>query len=230
VCALFFFSVPLAYAQSNVSDDGEVTKAVGQLKGEISLISDMEPFVQSPDRARLYILKQASQRVLDLIGSKGLANMATIREYQVLIVTYRYSKSYFDRVETDYTTDDIQKIQGITEKIVADRGFDDSPYTQITLSTFNQLQKLTQDMLALPIKDDLKKGLQEIIPDFGTVVAIAKQGDRPKTFAAAIGVYKKVEALYPLFHEVASNNQAFDTVLEIEGLAEFYAEFAQVGE
>jgi hypothetical protein len=154
--------------------------------------------------------------------------MATIREYQILIVTFRYSKSFFQKITTQQTDGLIKRLLEINEQIVADRGFDDSPYTQITLSTFGQLHKLTQDIMNLPVSEDLKKNLKALIPDYGNVMAIAKQGDRPKTFAAATEVYRKIAALYPMFQEVAPNNQAFETVLGIEGLAEFYAEFAQI--
>jgi len=205
-----------------------VGKASSQLQSELKLISTIEPYVERPDLARLYVLKQASQRVLDLIAGKGLANMATIREYQVLIVTYRYSTSFFKKIETEETSEAIKSLLTINEQIVADRGFDDSPYTQLTLSTIGQMYKLFQDLSKLPITPEFKKSIDNLVPDFGNVMAIAKQGDRPKTFEAAKALYFKVVALYPLFQQVAASNEAYDLTLGIQGLAEFYAEYAQI--
>ena len=79
--------------------------------------------------------------------------------------------------KTDYSADDIKKKSVKSpKKIVADRGFDDSPYTRVTLSTFTQLKKLTDDLLALPIQNDLKQGLTDLIPFIGDAVFESKRG------------------------------------------------------
>jgi hypothetical protein len=60
------------------------------------------------------------------------------------------------------------------------------------------------------------------------VIAIAEQGDRPKTFAAAIPVIDQVRNLYPMFDQISSSSVGFSMIMELQGITEFYAEFAQM--
>ena len=227
--ALLILAASLVGGIASGADD-EVAKAKAQLNREIEILNKVSFYVERPDLGRLNFLRDASQRVLEMIAKKGLSHSATIREYQTLIVAYRYSMAYLRRISTEEIEPMLQEILRINEEIIADRGFDDSPYTQITYSTFAQLHKLSTDLVALNLSDRLKAEVTDMLPEFGNVLALAKEGDRPRTFEAAKRLYSRIKLLYPEFQQISSSNQAFDIVLSIQGLAEFYAEFAQIEE
>jgi hypothetical protein len=199
-----------------------------QLQKEISLIEHIEPYVERYDLARLYVLKKSSQRVLDSIDKVGLANMQTLREYQVLIVAYRYSEDFFSQISTDMTQKNIAELVRINADIIQARGFDDSPYTEVTGSVFTQMRQLFVELDSLPISDSLRTKIRALTPELGQVLSIAAEGDRPRTFDAAIPLQKKIAGLYPEFNSVAASGPVFEVVLSIQGLNEFYGEFAQI--
>lgn len=225
VILTLFFGMGVAHAA-----DDELNVAKAQLAREVKLLSDIEKYVERIDLARLFVLKKSAQNVSDSIAQVGFSNMATMRKYQELIVAYRFSMAFFQQIESDDTKDDIAELLRINDAISTARGFDDSPYTQITASVFTQMHKLVLQLTdggpALP--EELKQKLSELKAPLGNLIAIAKEGDRPKTFEAAVPVYHKIEALYPEFNQVMSSHAAFNLVLEIQGLNEFYAEFAQI--
>ena len=51
---------------------------------------------------------------------------------------------------------------------------------------------------------------------------------RPKAFAAGKTVYSQVTSLYPVLQNLAASNTSFLFVLEIQGLNEFFGEYAQI--
>jgi len=210
------------------SVDDEVRTAMGQLQKQINLIGEIEPYVERLDIARLYVLKSATQVVLNSITSNGLGNKTTFQSYQHQIIKFRYSTSFFKAITTTQTTVPIAEIQKIEEGIIKAFGWDDSPYTQITADVFTQLHDLFEQLGKLPVTQTLRDQVVAFTPELGRVIAIAKQGDRPKTFEAARPLYFKLTGLYNLMNEVAAADAAFPIVIEIQGLNEFYAEFAQI--
>ena len=199
------------------------------LQRQIELITQLEPYTERVDLGRLHLLRKAAEGVLTRIQEKGLANMVTMQSYQNLIVMYRYSIAFFRQIKTEKTQAVIEELLQINDQIVKDRGFDDSPYTKLTASVFSQMHKLILQLIDLSsLPDPLKEKLNDLKAPIGQVIAIAEQGDRPRAFESAIALYEKVKELYPDFNAIAASDVAFDITLEIQGLNEFYAEYAQV--
>jgi hypothetical protein len=90
------------------------------------------------------------------------------------------------------------------------------------------MQKLLKQAEDLALAPALKNQLRALWMPIGEVIAIAEQGDRPKTFEKAVPMIRQMRALYPLFDAISTSQAGFPTVLELQGLTEFYAEFAQV--
>ena len=220
---LFLFSSILCAAEDEVS----IAKA--QLNRAIILIDEILPSTEHLESARLNFIKRNFLVVKNSLQQNGLAHAATMRSYQQLIVAFRYSSSFLKQLESEFNTLAIKELFDINELIVKARGFDDTPYTQITANVFSEMHQLflqLQTLASLPA--DLKNQINALIPKIGNVIAIAKQGDRPKTFAAAVPLSKEITALYVTFGRVQHANPAFDVILDIQGLNEFYAEFAQI--
>lgn len=214
--------------QVNGAED-ELTLAKNQLKNQMGILNKLENTVERIELGRLRLIKKRTESVLQSIESNGIANAKTMNEYHHLIVAYRYSVSFFKEIETESNSKAIIALLDTTEEIRKARGFDDAPYTQITANVFSQIHTTI-----LQLKDDrnlpteLNQALQALVPELGKVIAIAKEGDRPRTFEAGTALYEKLEALYPQFDKILHSNSAFDAVLDLQGLLEFYAEFAQV--
>jgi len=218
----------LAESACTTNTGSEKQAALDQLTELKTQLAAIEDTVERYELGRLIVLKNQVNSVETAIRAKGLGHMATIREYQVLIVSFRYSTGYLNRVATGATQENISQMMKLLDQIVEQRGFDDSPYTQITLGTFSQIYKLLQDLLNQPIPEGLKSRLTDLIPPIGQVMAIAKQGDRPRTFAAATAVVLQIRTIYPAFLRVGSSDPGYETLLNLQGLTEFYAEVAQV--
>lgn len=220
-------TAPAAQAQ----DAGEFDRAMAQLDRQVALLESLEPSVMRLDLGRLFVLRLASQKVKASATTVGLSHMQTFREYQNLIIAFRYSTSFLKEIATEETQEAITELQQIADAIAEARGFDDSPYTRITESVYAQIKKLMDQLLTLSVSDDLKKKIQDLTPELGTLIATARQGDRPRTYAAAKPVYEKIAALYSgdtdLFGPIARSNAAFNITLEIMGLNEYYLEVAQ---
>ena len=207
----------------------EISDAKDRLNREIRLIEHLSNYAERPDLARLYLLRSASRTVLESIEKNGLAHKTTFQEYQKLIVAYRYSVAFFRKIETDDTKKSIIALLQLNEQIVKAHGFDDSPYTQITLSVYTQMEKLVAQLLQLSLSEATRIRLVDVKPVLGEVIAItkAKGGDRRTVYQVAERAYKAITDLYPEFNKIASSDAAFDVTLEIQGLNEFYAEFAE---
>ena len=122
----------------------------------------------------------------------------------------------------------LKELQELSKQLENDYGFDDSPYTQVTAQTFRQMHKLLQELDTLPIPLQLKTDLRTLWPAIGETIAIAQLGDRPKTFEKAIQAIGTIRNLYSIFNQIATSAAGFNLVIELQGLSEFYAEYAQV--
>lgn len=225
-----YIMIGLGSLSSSARTLSEYDRAVSELDKLIKNLEKVEGFTESYELGRLLVLKKQAQNVLASIQESGLAHTKTFHLYQILIVHFRYSTAYLNRISTDETSPTIVEIQGTVESIVRDRGFDDSPYTQITLGVFNQLQQLIQEISKQPIEQKLRNDLMALLPEIGITISLAKLGDRPKAFSAAISVYKRLKLLYPQFVQLTVKRDEFESILNLQGLAEFYAEFAQIEE
>lgn len=187
----------------------------------------IEETVERHELGRLLILSRQVKAVSDSIVAVGLANMQTIREYQVLVIRFQFSVAYLNSVATTATEGRINETLETVSVISRALGFESSPYSQISLGVFNQMKDSLVDLIKLPIPDQLKKPVQSLIPQLASLIAVAgQQGDRPRTFEAGTQFVLSIRALYPQFIEIGANNQAFENIMTIQGLAEFYAEFA----
>lgn len=207
------------------SQEGE--RAVKQLADIQAILSNIESVVERMDLPRLYLLRTRTADVNKKVHEKGLSHMATIREYQTLIVTFRYSTDYFKRISTPKIDGSLSHLTSIVQTIIEERGFDDSPYTQLTLSTFTQLRQLLLELVTQTQNSDLKLAITELMPGFGDVIARAGQGDRPKTFESGVRLYRQLTKLHSDLYRWGERGQNFNLVLNIQALIEFYGEYAQ---
>lgn len=222
---------PAARAESEADRD-EKQAAIEEIQQMLDLLKNIEYPTEWQEKGRLIVLRNQANKVLACIQNRkmGLGHMSTLREYQTLIVDYRYSTAYFNKISTGATQGQIASLMRLVDQIVNERGFDDSPYTQITLGVFTQMKELFQELQKLPLADPFRVQIGNLFPSLGQVMALAKQGDRPRTFAAAQPVILQIRAMYPLFMKISATDQGYETVLNIQGLSELYAEFAQVDE
>ena len=216
--------VSTAFAQTS-----EKEQALQQISEIEAGLATIERTVEREDLGRLHLLKQQMAKLKTTVNARGISHMATIREYQVVIVSFRYSTAYFASIATEATEPVIEGLSKIVARIVDERGFDDSPYTHIAEGTFTQVHKLMMELMALPIDPVLKAKLTELLPDVGRMMALSRQGDMRETVLnASVPLVLKLKELYPDFYRVGRHDRAFDVVLNIQGLVDFYADFAQV--
>lgn len=219
----------------------EATVAQKPLYRQIDLLNAIQPYVERIDMARLYVIQTSVKSVVgnmvsNLASGKREVTMETMRLIQGLIVQYRFSQVFFGWQEPMPITSiyapvieaELNELHTLSENLVSEYGFDDSPYTQITANTFRQMHKLLQQLETLPLDEQFKTQLRGLWPAVGETIAIAEQGDRPKTFEKAIQTVGIIRALYPQFNAIASSSAGFPAIMELQGLTEFYAEFAQM--
>ena len=211
------------------SSPDEVVLAKAQLDRAVLLVNSMTPVADRIELARLNLIRRNLVTVKAAIEKNGLAHAGTMRSYQQLIVTFRYSNSFLKQMETALTEEAIKELFDISEAISKDRGFDDTPYTQITANVFSEMYQLILQLKSLStLPAALIPQLDALVPKLGNVIAVAKQGDRPRTFEAAVPLSKQITALYSLLEGIQHSNPAFEVVLDIQGLNEFYSEYAQI--
>lgn len=210
-------------------------------KSQIENLTRIMPVVERPDLARVVAVRSTVNGVLEDINTNVQAGrqpvtFQTLRLIQGLIIQYRYSKSFFgwtkpisiNSIYSPSTEKYLTELQNLSIKTEQEYGYDDSPYTQITANTFRQMQKILKQLEDLAIDAELKQKLRDLWQPIGQTIAIAEQGDRPKTFKKAIEVIELIRTYYPYFDRISSTNAGFSSILEVQGLAEFYAEFAQM--
>jgi hypothetical protein len=217
------------------------TEATKPLYRQQNLLKQIQPYVERIDLARLFVIQTSVKAVIDNMeanvdAKKSEVTMETMRLIQNLIIQYRFSQVFFGWTEPKAITSiyapiielDLTELNVFYRKLIVDYGMDDSPYTQITANTFRQMQKLLQQLETIPIDDALKLHLRGLWPSIGETIAIASQGDRPHTFERAIVAVKSMRNLYPEFNRISNSDAGFPMIMELQGLAEFYAEFAQM--
>lgn len=222
------FIIAIFLAKLTLAAD-EVQEAKSELARIVKITETIAPYVEQLDEARLIVIRKSAERVLTHVNSLGLGNFQTLSAYQQLIITYRFSVSFFKQIATSNSEKLVVELVAIGAKIEKERGFDDSPYTRITANVFSQQYQLflqLRESTTLP--NETKEKINALIAPLAKVIAVAKQGDRPKTFEAAYPVHEAIRELYPAFFEIQRGNAAFDVVMEIMGLHDFYAEFAQI--
>lgn len=211
------------------------------LSKQVEILQQIRPSVERLDQARLLVIRNSlltiSQDMKDNVkAGRQEITFQTLRLIQNLIIQYRFSHSFFGWSEpisltsiyTPATSSYLLKLRELAQQTETNFGLDDSPYTQITANTFRQMQRLLQQMESLAIDPTLKSQLRSLWPLIGETIAIAEQGDRPKAFAKAVKVIQQIRTFYPRFDQISSTAVGFANMLELQGLAEFYSEFAQI--
>ncbi len=229
---LFIVALLLSLPQFAVASD-EVQTAKNELQEMIDLCERIKPYIERKDIGRFLVIQRSMHDVSDLLNSEGLGSLKTVRGYEFMLITVRHSMAFFNEVQTTYTSGMLKKIIQTNEAIAVRIDFDEdgSPATRITATVFSQMHKLLLQLRTLPgVPDDIRLEAESLIAPVGNVIAIARKGDRPKTYEAAIPLQKKITSLYPVFEKIVSSHAAFNLVYEIRGLNEWYGEFAQVNE
>lgn len=219
----------------------EPTAAAKPLYEQVENLDYVSRYVERTDLSRLLVIQKNIQLVIEdmannLKAGKQEVTMPTLRLIQNVIIQYRFSQVFFGwsvprsitSIYTIQTSAALDKLKMLSEKLVSDYGYDDSPYTQITANTFRQMQKLLKQLESTPLDADMQKTLRDLWMPIGEVIAVAEQGDRPNTFAKAIPLIAEIRKLYPQFDKISSSAAGFAQIMELQGLTEFYAEFAQV--
>ena len=226
VCAALLMSATAAFAAPEVPSR-PTTSLTGLLLRQSALIKAVTPYVEREDLPRLLALRQLATRAHQTMTTQGAANMLTMQRLQELVIGFRFSKDLFRQISTVKTAQHVMEIQSISQQITDMTGFDKSPYTQITASVFGQIHKLTQDLIDLPLPESLAAKIRVLTPKLGRLLALAGQGDHPQTFRLATELLAAFRALYSEFDQIMAGQAAFHIVLEIQGLTEYYAEFAR---
>lgn len=231
----------LSFFTMTQAEDSTNKEVMALFSRQIEILTLISPAVERIDLARLLVVKNSVAIIYkdmqdNLATQKPLTTFQTLRLIQNLIIQYRFSQSFFGwstpvsmtSIYSDSIAPYLSELKQLASKVENDFGFDDSPYTQITSNTFKQMQKLLKQLETLSLDPQLKSELRSLWPSIGEAIAIADQGDRPLAFEKAIPIIEKIRDLYPYIDQVSSSNTGFMTVLELQGLTEFYAEFAQI--
>jgi|GEM_PF-4427230 len=208
---------------------------------QIVIIQEISPYVERIDKARLRVIERSLESILANIhvntgAGRSPVTFQTLRLIQNLIVQYRFSKTFLgwtdppslNSIHSEVIAERLAQLQILSEQIETEYGYDDTPYTQITAQTFRQMQKLFVQIESLALDVDVKAKLRALWPKLGEVISVAEQGDRPNAFSKGSEMVKSIRALYPIFLNVSSSTAGFIDILEVQGLVEFYAEYAQI--
>jgi hypothetical protein len=198
-----------------------------KLSRESALIAQIRPYVERQDLPALLVLESATNNVKEGLQINGPAHMSTLQGFQELVISSRFSKNLFSQARTVRTASQLEELQKIGQELAQSTGFDDNPYTRITASVYSQVTALSKKLLEIDIPAPLRKSLEDMKPLLGRLLAQAAEGDHSRTFAAAEEVQRKYATLYPLFDQVAGSDAAYLLVLELQGLNEYYAQFAR---
>lgn len=222
---LAVLSAMLPIGTGSAKASGDFAPLYILVKRQSATIDRILPYVERQDIPKLAFLKQTSRKLLESIIARGQANMETLQNLQEMLIAYRFSVNVFQTVRTVRTSQYIEDLQSVTRQISDLSGFDQSPYTKITFGVFQRLRVLTLSLTELPIQQTLAEKLRDLQPQIGRVLAAASQGDHRLTLQAGEECLAKIVALYPAFNEISISDMAFNSVMEIQGIGEFYADF-----
>ena len=223
------YARPIATAEASISAGDEVAETIAALNLEIELIDAISVDVEHLDFARLTVLKLDIVRLIETIKTKGLFHRDSAVSFYSLTKRFEFSKSLFQFITSEHQKDNIQKLQSMATTLAGKYGYDIDFATRHTFNDFTQMKKLFLQLMDLPISDSLRAKIRALDQHLIDVLGPAKQyGDRPITFERGKETYFKIQALYPDLENLALGNAAFDIVVEIQGLNETYAEFAQI--
>ncbi len=201
-----------------------------QLTAQIQTLHKIKAYVLREDWGRLFLLEKVTQEALTNVQDPalGLGHAKTWLAFQQLIVMFRYSKSFMQHLDMDAIHPDLVFLSENMNAISTQFGLDDAPYTKITFNVYSQIHKLFLQLKSLTLPGPLTKKVDALVPQLGALMAVAQEGDRPKTFRAAKSVYVKVREICETdFSHISLGENGFAIAIEIEGLNQYYNEVAQ---
>jgi hypothetical protein len=223
-------TLPLTVKAEDQQSQLDASTLIYKLSDMTQNISSIQRFTERGDLGRLLILQKTIQKASDATKQNGLLNQKTMNAFLEMSISFRYSQAFFANITTEETKQNILAVISAVGGITKLMGLDESPATQVTANILTQIKQLNDQLGKMDITTNLKLKLAQINPDLGKAIAEARQGDRPLAFEAADKVMKKYYQLSPEFNNVLSGKEAFAVVIEIQGLIEFYDEFAQYSE
>lgn len=207
---------------------------------QLDQLNHISNFVERRDLGRLIAIQNAIKNIIkdmaeNLEAGREEVTFKTLRRIESIIIQYRFSKSFFGwssprsplSIYNEHSKVELERLRDLQEDLMVTYGYEAYPYSIITASSFRQIQRLLQQLEEFPIDAQLKSELRERWRLIGEVIAIAEQGDRPLAFAKATQAVDNLRQLYPQFDEFSTINAAFPLIMEIQGLIEFYADYAQ---
>ncbi len=219
------------HSMSLTSD--EIAEALKQLKAILRYIDrTIEPLVETYEKPQILLLRKKTEKLILLLESKKALTAETPLAFLDLLESFKYSVNYFKRIETKASSQAIQKTFDIIKEIDKKwRQDGEDIYTKKTKIYFSQIRELLKKLREYPtIPDELRQKIEdpETTRLIVNAIALGELGDRPKAFAAGIAACDKMKALYPAFETVAGARDTFDITLEIMGINEVFAEYAQI--
>jgi len=217
-------------SQTGRADDETVTWVKQKLNAQMSLLKGMEDIVERPDLGSVRFLEEVNQAVLGSLEHEEIFNPSTYQKFDRWVFDYKYSKPLLDKLTlTPSVHESVEQVRSIYNEIVEKFHYNsiESPLTRVA-ETFNMVNKYFDQLMQLPISDELKDKLRDLKPALANVIAIGRQGDNVPTFDAATPVYGKVVELYPYFDQISQSDEAFEIVSQIQGLMQVYGNFAAV--
>ena len=205
--------------------DGDLRTVPTLARRQASMIAQIEPYVERVDQPKIQFLRQVSNRLLESVRLQGASHVETMQRIQEAVIAYRFSKETFKSIYTEKTAEWIEELQKSAREMALTSGFDQSLYTKITASAFRQLRELTMTLTKLKLPDGLSERLLALQTPIGHVLATAQNGDTRKTLEAGEACLREIVKLYPEFNQISISDSAFNSVMEIQGIGEFYADF-----
>lgn len=200
------------------------------LQREVAILNAIMKYADKPEVPRLKTILTVVNDALTTINShENIANYESVQSIQNVVLTFRYSTSFFEQIRSDLLSKRIDEAQNINETLAKDFGFDAAEGATIVALILKQEHSIVSELLDSDMPSDLRSDVSALLPVLGRALAISSTGDRPNAYAAADDVYNKISALYDRFAKISISQSAFSVVQELVQLNEFYASYGQVG-
>lgn len=213
--------------QTNPNVD-PVQDITDKLALQLTLIEEIRPHVQLPEKPDFLVLRATTERALQNLKSKTYnpIHKEVIRALEDMYIAYAFNEAFFTSIASDIAADPLAKVQKIAEWVAERRGYGEEYRRKIffstnTLSSLKQIYRLVLQLDSQPLRPELKKKLEELKPMLGTAMARSQTDWKPAFDAAAV-VCKYIRGLYPEFQQIGVHDAAADIVGQIQGLNELY--------
>lgn len=218
----------------------EQSSAIAPLQRQLDLLEAISPYVERIDLARIFVLKGNIRLVIEELAASERANrqnsFKAMNLIHQLIVSYRGNQvllGWTDPVSitsvyTEETADELAELKGLYGQLVADFGFDDSPYTQVTAIYFKQIKRSLDQIKALTTDPTLRAEIDAFSRPIADAIVLGSDHDGQDTFDAAEIVVRAIRALYPKLDVLEQTPAGYPLVMELRGLTETYDAYARL--